>query len=99
MRTAAKLDDNHKEVVSALRKAGCSVLSLASVGHGCPDLLVGRAGVNWLIEVKDGTKPPSKRTLTQEQRIFFAEWGGQAYVVKSVDEALKVLGLYSGYAD
>ena len=52
MRRAAKIDANQTEIVKALRQVGASVQSLASTGKGCPDLLVGFRGVNWLLEVK-----------------------------------------------
>jgi len=92
VRKYGKVDDNHSGVVSALRQAGCAVISLASVGQGCPDLLVSRngsqGGINVLMEVKDGSKSPSKRKLTDDQRKFFATWKGPCFVVKSVEEAL-----------
>lgn len=91
MRRASRVDTNQSEVVDALRKAGASVLPLHAVGGGCPDLLVGQFGVNFLIEVKDGTKPPSARTLTPPQVTFHDEWRGQKAVVKSSEEALALL--------
>ena len=45
MRRAARVDSNHIEIVKAFRKLGCSVLSLASLGKGVPDLLVAVHGV------------------------------------------------------
>jgi hypothetical protein len=41
MRRAAKIDANQPQIVEALRKAGATVHSLAAVGNGIPDLLVG----------------------------------------------------------
>ena len=54
MRRAAKIDANHGDIVEALRGIGCSVLSLAPLGKGAPDLLVGYWGRNTILEVKDG---------------------------------------------
>ena len=88
MRRAARIDDNHREVVEALRQHGCSVLDLASVGKGCPDLLVGYNGVNYLMEVKDGSKPPSRRKLTNDQQVWHCNWTGQAVVVQSAEQAV-----------
>lgn len=94
MRRAGKIDDNQTEIVDALRKAGCSVLSLAGVGDGVHDLLVGRAGMNYLLEVKDGdNKPPSECRLTQPQVKFHDRWRGQGTVVNNPAEALKAVGL------
>ena len=44
MRRAARTDSNHEEIVKALRAVGATVQSLAGVGHGVPDLLVGYQG-------------------------------------------------------
>lgn len=88
MRRAARTDANQVEIVDALRRAGCSVQVLSSVGAGCPDLLVGRAGRNKLMECKDGDKPPSERRLTPDQEKWHAEWRGEVDVVKSAEEAL-----------
>lgn len=91
MRKAAKTDRNQAEVVDALRQVGASVQSLAATGKGCPDLLVGYRGINYLMEIKDGDKPPSARELTIDQTHWHSLWRGSVYVVKSVDEALKIL--------
>lgn len=88
----AKVDANQGEIVKALRKVGATVKSLAAVGKGCPDLLVGFRGGNYLIEVKDGEKPPSKRALTKDQRTFFYTWEGHCRVALDVDEALRIIG-------
>lgn len=64
MRARPRIDANQPDIVKALRKMGAFVQSLAAVGDGCPDLLVGFRGKTYLIEVKDGDKPPSKRALT-----------------------------------
>lgn len=92
MRRAARVDDNQGEIVAALRAAGCSVTSLASVGKGCPDLVVGRNGVNYLLEVKDGKKPPSKRRLTEDEKAWHNAWMGQVSVVNGIEEALQAVG-------
>ena len=82
---AARVDANHAQVVSALRAAGAAVQSLASVGVGVPDLLVGVPGTNRLalFEVKDGKKPPSHRKLTDAQVIWHERW--KDYPVCTVD--------------
>ncbi|WP_333846890.1 hypothetical protein [Phaeobacter italicus] len=89
---AARVDRNQKEIVKALRKVGASVEHLHAVGKGCPDLLVGFRGGNYLLEVKDGKKPPSARKLTPDQETWHCAWLGTVYVVKSVTEALIAIG-------
>lgn len=91
MRLKARVDDNQDQIVAALRKIGCSVVSLAAVGKGCPDLLVGLAAKNFLLEVKDGSKSPSRRQLTEDQKTFHRAWNGQVRVVETVEEAIKLV--------
>lgn len=92
MKRAAKVDANQKQIVTALRQAGCTVQSLATVGKGCPDLIVGCQGRNFLLEIKDGSKPPSARQLTEDQQTWHQNWRGQVVVVESVVEVLHLLG-------
>ncbi|MDS7929253.1 hypothetical protein RMB13_07145 [Acinetobacter sp. V102_4] len=91
MRRAAKIDANQTEIVKALRQVGASVQSLASTGKGCPDLLVGFRGVNWLLEIKDGQKVKSARKLTPDQVEWHESWRGRVYIVESVDQAISLL--------
>ena len=91
MRRAARIDQNHGEIVDALRAIGCSVLSLAALGKGVPDLLVARNGRMWLIEIKDGGKPPSKRKLTDDQVEFWASWRGQIAKAETVEQAIEIV--------
>lgn len=87
----AKVDSNQTAVVNALRGIGCSVASLARYGKGIPDLLVGYRGINILMEVKDGDKPPSQRKLTPDQEKFHDSWRGSIHVVHNSEEAIKVV--------
>jgi Holliday junction resolvase len=89
MRRVARVDSNHAEIVKALRQYGCSVQSLAAVGQGCPDLAVGRRLCNLLLEVKDGSKPPSSTRLTTEEINWHASWRGLVVTVYTVEEALE----------
>ena len=86
MRRAAKVDANHSSVAYAFERLGCSVRSLAAVGSGMPDMVVGIAGRNLLIEVKDGAKSASRRKLTPEQQAFKDSWRGSIlYVTDAKD--------------
>lgn len=91
MRRAARTDGNHTEVVRALRQAGMTVQSLAAVGQGVPDLLIGWRGLNLLAEVKDGDKPPSARTLTANETKWHESWGGHVVVVRDPDGAVEAM--------
>lgn len=85
MRRAAKVDANHGKIVAALRKAGASVFSGAALGQGFPDLIVGYGGRTFLCEVKDGSKPPSARKLTDDQVKFKADWKGDWTLLESIE--------------
>ena len=93
MRRAAKVDRNHPEIVAALRDVGASVQPLHTIGKGCPDVLVGYRGTNFVLEIKDGKAPPSKRRLTDDEQDWFDDWKGEAMIVESVDDALRAIGV------
>lgn len=92
MRRAAKVDRNQSEIVDALRKAGATVQPLHTVGAGCPDLLVGFRGVNYLIEVKDWKADASHRKLNSMQVDWHEAWRGQVSKAETVASALAVIG-------
>ena len=91
MRRAARTDANQAAIVRALESLGCTVQSLAAVGGGVPDLLIGWRGMCLLFEVKDGAKPPSERKLTPDQVRWHRDWRGQVTVVETVDDALQAV--------
>jgi len=84
-RFAKRRDFNEKEIVKALESIGCSVYRL---DIPC-DLLCCYKGRTFLVEVKDGSKSPSRIRKTDAQEKFFDWWPGEKYVCKSVDEALE----------
>jgi hypothetical protein len=92
MRRAANVDRNQPEIVAALRAAGATVEHLHAVGGGCPDLLVGYRGANYLLEVKDGKKAASERKLNPDQVVWHAAWRGQKVVVEDPEQALRAIG-------
>jgi Holliday junction resolvase len=94
MRRAAKVDANQQKIVEILRAAGATVQSLAAVGYGCPDLLVGWGGKTLLMEIKDGSKVPSAQRLTDDQIKWHGAWmGGPLAVVDGPEAALRMLGV------
>jgi hypothetical protein len=93
MRRRANVDENQPEITEALRKAGASVQPLHAVGKGCPDLLVGYNGMNFLLEVKNPLKSPTAQALTPAQLDWHVGWGGQIAIVKSARDALVAVGL------
>ncbi len=96
-----RTDANQTEVVEGLRKIGCSVAVTSAVGDGFPDIVVGRTDINgekknWLVEIKDGNKPPSKRRISPDQIEFHGQWRGQIAVVNSLDEAINLVLQHKG---
>ena len=86
MRKAAKVDGNHSVIVDALRTVGFSVRSTAAIGQGFPDVVCGYGGRTFLVEIKDGSKPPSARNLTPDQVKFRDSWKGDYTVLESVED-------------
>jgi len=93
MRRAARIDANQPEVTKKLRAVGATVQPVHTVGKGCPDLLVGYRGANYLLELKDGTRAPSDRKLTKDEEAWHEAWAGTVHVVESWEEALAVIGV------
>jgi hypothetical protein len=88
----SRVDANQPSIVAALTAAGATVQYLHTLGQGCPDLLVGYRGNNYVLEVKDGDKPPSRRRLTKDEDRWHAWWRGRVDVVENEREALEVIG-------
>ena len=88
MRRASKTDANQAAIIAAMRQAGASVQPLHAVGGGVPDLLVGIARRCYVVEIKDGSKPPSARKLTPAQQEWHAAWKGGVHVITDVEQAV-----------
>lgn len=90
MRRAPKIDANQRIITAALRQAGCTVATLYSSGHdhsaGLPDLLIGRAGINYLAEVK-----VPKEKLNTVQREWHSAWRGAVMIWYGIEDAIRWL--------
>ncbi len=80
-RWAAKVDGNQAEIVEALEKFGWTVISLARLGGGVPDLLCAKSWRTVLVEVKTATG-----RLRAVQQGFRIAWPGELWVVRSVED-------------
>ena len=92
---ARRADSNHAEIVGAFRSFGAAVVDVHSL-PGALDLLVGFGGRLVLVEVKDGSKPPSARKLTPaevETIEMLRAVGAPTAVVEHVGQVAAVLGL------
>jgi len=92
MRARPRKDANHTDIVGTFRACHCSVLDTAALGNGAPDLVVSlNINKTLLIEIKDGTKPPSQRKLTPDEQKFRDNWKGDYRIVTSVDDVIQLL--------
>jgi hypothetical protein len=92
---ACRTDANHAAIRDALRSVGAYVIDTSHVGQGFADLVVGWRGQWYMVELKNGALPPSKRRLTIDQQILHAQAarvGCTVHVVKTETEALALLG-------
>lgn len=93
MRRAAHVDRNQAEIVEALRQVGATVQHLHGVGHGCPDLVAGFRGRNFLLEVKPAWDRDKRLLeLNEREERWHLSWRGQATVVRTAEEALRAIG-------
>lgn len=70
-----------------LRRVGATVQDLHIVGRGCPDILVGFRGQTFVMEIKYGNGK-----LNDKEKAWHLNWEGQVAIVKTLDDALKVIG-------
>lgn len=78
-------DAHESAIVNALREAGATVQYLSV--RGCPDLLIGIDGRNYLAEIK-----PPHGVLTYDEQVWHLNWTGQVAIVRSAAEALTLIG-------
>jgi Holliday junction resolvase len=90
MRRAHRQDGNAREIISALRTCGAYVLDLSGVGNHVSDALV-----IWQNEViaMEFKNPKGRNKLSPGQAAWLDLWPGKTAVVRSVDEALRVIGI------
>lgn len=82
-----RTDANAEEILTAMEQAG------ASIYRGGPlDAIIAKGGDTYLIEIKT-----PKGKLRPSQKAFIARWKGQVFVIRTVEEGLKVLGLIGRY--
>ena len=86
-RAAYRVDANQPAIVQALRGIGATVQHLHTVGDGCPDILVGYRGTNFLMEIK---RSPRAR-MTDDERAWHEAWRGTVFVVTSPEQAIEIV--------
>jgi hypothetical protein len=98
--TKVSRDTNHAEICKALKDAGHTVLDLAAVGKGCPDILVGvktksKKRINIFLEIK--SSPTAQ--VTQDQKDFRLFWHGQYAIVYSAEQAITYCDYYRDFEE
>lgn len=87
MRRGGKPDGPQREIVAALKAAGCRVMIISGCGFGVPDLLAcAPGGVPVLLEVKS-----VRGKVNPEQAAFLADWPGPSAVVRTAEEAINAV--------
>jgi Holliday junction resolvase len=87
---AKRVDSNQVEITNALRSAGWKVTVVSDCSKLGYDLVAIKEGKLRLIEIKDGSKPPSARALTKNEVDAKENYPDHWVCVNSVDEALSL---------
>ena len=90
MRRAAKKDSNHNEIAGTFRQLGWSWTDTHQLGNGFPDGAAGKNNRTLLVEIKDGSLPPSARKLTPMEQTFHDRFKGAKAIVESVDDVIRI---------
>lgn len=79
--------------MEALRQCGAFVQSLASVGKGCPDLLVAYRGDWFVMEIKNPEMVPSRQRMTRDELKWEALASSRApvHIVRTPEEAIRII--------
>ena len=85
-RYAKRKDMAQTAIVQALRRCGCDVLVTDAT-----DLIVGRAGLTYILEVKNPGY--TDRDLKPSQIKLRDHWRGQYAIVTTAEEALRAVGV------
>jgi len=87
-RRAAKVDVNQPALVEQIRALGWTVQHLHTLGKGCPDIMVGAKGKNYLFEIKN---PEYDGRLTADEQEWHDMWRGQVDIAETLEDILEVV--------
>lgn len=90
MKRVARIDKNQPEIVKTFREQGLTVAITSNAHDGFPDIVIGYGLITVLVEIKDGSKPPSQRKLTKDQVKFHSEFTGAITVIENVSQAIQL---------
>ena len=87
-RRVAKVDVNQPALVEQIRDLGYTVQHLHTLGKGCPDIMVGGKGKNYLFEIKN---PEYDGKLTADEQEWHDMWKGQVDIAETLEDILEVV--------
>jgi Holliday junction resolvase len=90
MKRKARTDANQTEIVKHFRDHGFYVLHVHQLKN-CVDIMVSKGLVTAAVEIKDGSKVPSARKLTEGELKFKEEWRGLWYLCECEGDANKIM--------
>ena len=96
----SKVDANQPGIVKAFRKLGYYVKHVHEQSHFV-DIIVMKAGVVAMVEIKDNAKVPSARKLTPGEQKFRDAWtinGGNWFLVEGLEDVFTVDKFYKEQA-
>jgi hypothetical protein len=77
LKKRVRRDYNHATITRQLILRGASVLDIATLGEGAPDILVGFRGVDRLAEIKNPNTSYGRRGQTDLQKTWGRFWNGR----------------------
>lgn len=84
-----KRDKSHLPIALGLAACGYSVVDLASVGSGCPDLLVSSKTDTVLIEIKESSADNGRISINQLE--FMSSYHGLVAFATTLDDARSIM--------
>lgn len=86
-----RVDANQTELVNEAERLGAQAQRISDIGGGCPDLLITFKGQWHVVEVKDGSKPPSRRRLSSKQIEWHERFNAPVWIWESVEDVRRDL--------
>lgn len=91
-----RIDGNQRTIDALARRVGAVVICASAAPEIGFDRLYIRGEQTYIVEVKDPSKPPSKRQLTegeQKTRQMIEDAGGKYWIIETDDDLLRMFGL------
>lgn len=90
MRKRGRTDANHTPIVEFARDIGMSVQITSALGDGWGDAVFGYRGLSVPVEIKDGSKSPSRRKMSEDEKAMHLQWRGSFALVENFEDVIDV---------